>query len=89
MDSNLNLIKTLALSLISEIDLLKDENKININEKNFNLNEKVRELEIKMIKAALIKTAGNQQRAARLLGVKATTLHYKIKHYNIKSKPAA
>ena len=89
MDSNLNLIKTLAKSLILEIDSLKDNNEIQIEEKNFNLGERVREFEIKMIKAALIKTAGNQRRAARLLGVKGTTLHYKIKHYDIKLKIAA
>jgi DNA-binding NtrC family response regulator len=45
----------------------------------------VRDFEIKLIRTALIKTGGNQRRAAFLLGVKTTTLHNKIKVYGIES----
>lgn len=83
MDSGILLIKTLATTLLSEIDSLSDDNKIFIENGSFNLNEEVREFEIKLIRAALLRTQGNQRRAARLLGVKFSTLHNKIKNYEI------
>lgn len=46
-------------------------------------NDEVRAFEIYLIKQALIHTKGNQKQAARLLDMKATTLHAKIKSYNI------
>lgn len=48
-----------------------------------NFNDEVRAFEIYLIKQALIHTKGNQKQAARLLDMKATTLHAKIKSYNI------
>ncbi len=83
MNSNLSLIKALANTLISEIDSIKEEDEILIESGNFNLSEKVREFEIKIIRLALIKTGGNQTHAARLVGVKNSTLHNKIKTYKI------
>jgi len=83
MDSGISLIKTLASALLAEIDLLGDNNDFSIEKGSFDLYEKVREFEIKLIKAALLKTSGNQRRAAFLLGVKVTTLHNKIKTYGI------
>ena len=47
------------------------------------LYEEVRKFEIDLIRTALVRTAGNQSRAARLLGVKHTTLNAKIKRYGI------
>ena len=82
MTNNLSLIKALATSLISEINSLKVED-ILIEEENFSLSEKVKEFEIKIIKLALIKTGGNQAHAAKLVGVKNSTLHHKIKTYKI------
>ena len=49
----------------------------------FKLAEEVRRFEANMIRIALVQTNGGQRRAARLLGMKITTLHRKIKHYNI------
>lgn len=51
-----------------------------------NLSKEVRRFEIEMITNALLQTHGHQQRAARLLGVKLTTLNGKIKRYDIKKK---
>ena len=42
--------------------------------------------EIDMIRPALDQTGGHQSRAARLLGLNATTLNSKIKTYNIISR---
>jgi DNA-binding NtrC family response regulator len=48
-----------------------------------NFYDEVRRFEIDLIRRALDQTAGHQSRAARLLGLNATTLNSKIKTYNI------
>ena len=53
------------------------------------LPEEVRGFETDLIQAALVKTGGNQLRAARLLGLKHTTLNAKIKRYGISIRPFA
>ncbi len=45
--------------------------------------EEVKKFEIDLIQRALEQTGGHQSRAARLLGLNATTLNSKIKSYNI------
>ncbi|HEV2765947.1 MAG TPA: helix-turn-helix domain-containing protein [Pyrinomonadaceae bacterium] len=45
--------------------------------------EEVMRFEVALIKRALAETGGQQRRAARLLGLKATTLNAKIKQYRI------
>lgn len=84
MDSGVSLIKALATTLLSEIDELESDD-IRLEGSSFDMAERVRAFETKLIKTALIKTQGNQRRAALLLGVKNTTLHNKIKIYGIKS----
>jgi DNA-binding NtrC family response regulator len=84
MDSGISLIRSLATTLLSEIDSLGDSDDPRISG-SLVLSELVREFEIKLIRAALLKTKGNQRRAASLLGVKNTTLHNKIKMYGIES----
>ncbi len=85
MDSGFSLIKALATTLLTEIDSLGEEDTIAIERGSFDLSQRVREFEVKLIRAALLKTGGNQRRAATLLGVKSTTLHNKIKSYGIRS----
>ncbi|HEX8746690.1 MAG TPA: sigma-54 dependent transcriptional regulator [Pyrinomonadaceae bacterium] len=48
-----------------------------------NFYDEVRRFEIDLIRRALEQTSGHQSRAARLLGMNATTLNSKIKTYNI------
>jgi len=48
-----------------------------------NFYDEVRRFEIDLIRRALHQTSGHQSRAARLLGMNATTLNSKIKTYNI------
>jgi DNA-binding NtrC family response regulator len=85
MDSGFSLIRALATTLLTEIDSLGADGAILNEGSAFDLSERVREFEVKLIRAALLKTGGNQRRAASLLGVKNTTLHNKIKSYGINS----
>ena len=47
------------------------------------MQEEVRRFEINLIERALRRTGGNQVRAARMLGMKVTTLNSKIIRYGI------
>jgi len=49
--------------------------------------EVVQRFEIGLITSALVKTGGNQLRAAKLLGVKRSTLYAKILRYKIDCSP--
>jgi two-component system NtrC family response regulator len=48
--------------------------------------DEVKRFEIDLIRRALDQTGGHQSRAARLLGLNATTLNSKIKSYNIEPR---
>ncbi|MGH9897372.1 MAG: sigma-54 interaction domain-containing protein, partial [Pyrinomonadaceae bacterium] len=52
-----------------------------------NFYDEVHRFEISLIRRALDYTGGHQSRAARMLGMNATTLNSKIKNYNIQAKP--
>ena len=51
-----------------------------------NFYDEVKKFEIDLIRRSLDQTAGHQSRAARLLGLNATTLNSKIKTYNIRPR---
>jgi DNA-binding NtrC family response regulator len=55
--------------------------------RGINFYEQVRRFEIDLIRRALEQTGGHQSRAARLLGMNATTLNSKIKTYGISLRP--
>jgi transcriptional regulator with GAF, ATPase, and Fis domain len=67
-------------------DMIRDSSgsssKIDIS-KGFTFYDEVKKFEIDLIQRALDQTSGHQSRAARLLGLNATTLNSKIKSYNI------
>ena len=52
-----------------------------------NFYDEVKRFEIDLIRRALDQTGGHQSRAARLLGLNATTLNSKIKTYNLDARP--
>ncbi|MEJ7616765.1 MAG: helix-turn-helix domain-containing protein [Pyrinomonadaceae bacterium] len=56
-------------------------------DRGVNFYDEVRRFEIDLIRRALEQTSGHQSRAARLLGMNATTLNSKIKTYNIQLRP--
>ncbi len=70
------------MEFLSAVDALQTPTAANGNQK-LNLQDEVRKFETDLIRAALVRTAGNQSRAAQLLGVKHTTLNAKIKRYGI------
>ena len=51
-----------------------------------NFYDEIKRFEIDLIRRALEQTGGHQSRAARLLGLNATTLNSKIKSYNIPTR---
>ena len=55
--------------------------------RGINFYDEVLRFEIDLIRRALEQTGGHQSRAARLLGMNATTLNSKIKTYNISLRP--
>ncbi len=82
LDSRLDALKEVALTLLHELESLRSLRPPRSSEQP-KLPEAVRRFETHLILAALQKTRGNQLRAARLLGVKHTTLNAKIKRYGI------
>jgi DNA-binding NtrC family response regulator len=75
-------LKVLAMTLLSQVESLERE--IAANEvSELNLQKEVHRFEAAIIRSALAKTGGRQRKAARLLGVKVTTLNTKIKRHKI------
>ena len=75
-------LRNLTLKLLREVVALSEISEP-AGSRGLNLATEVQRFEADMIRMALVQTAGKQRRAARLLGVKITTLHRKIKHYKI------
>jgi len=78
----LDALKKLAQALLVEVSSL-EQNKGEVGRVNLDLSEEVREFEADLIRCALVKTDGHQAQAARLLNIKPTTLHEKMKRYGI------
>jgi DNA-binding NtrC family response regulator len=73
-------LKVLALSLITRIEALERGDDAS---PSLDLQKEVRGFEAELIRNALIRTGGRQRRAARLLGMKVSTINTKIRRYNI------
>jgi DNA-binding NtrC family response regulator len=78
---NLDNLREAALTLIKEVESLTNNQPE--PERKLGLQEEVQRYEMELIRSALQRTRGNQRRAAKLLGVKVTTLNCKIKRYGI------
>ena len=85
-------IKEMAGALLEEAESLDREHALaeaaaapdNLDiESGIDLSKEVRRFEIQLITLALKCSGGNQARAARLLGLGATTLNYKVKAYEL------
>jgi DNA-binding NtrC family response regulator len=82
LENRLDSLKEVALTLLHEVESLRSAT--TSDQDNPKLLEAVRRFETQLICAALDKTRGNQSRAAKLLGVKHTTLNAKMKRYGIR-----
>lgn len=81
-------LKVLALTLLHQIESLEEQLASGATPE-LNLHNEVHHFEAALIRNALVKTGGRQRRAARLLGVKVTTLNTKIKRHKINLQPTA
>jgi transcriptional regulator with GAF, ATPase, and Fis domain len=81
IDNRLNALREVALTLLDAVDALRGARPS--GDHRLKLHDEVRQFETELIRTALERTGGNQARAARLLGVKHTTLNAKIKRYRI------
>src|SRR2546423_15068200 len=80
-ESRLSSLRDVAVELLTVVDYLKQTT--STSDQRLNLDDEVKKFEADLIRAALVRTGGNQARAARLLGVKHTTLNAKVKRYQL------
>lgn len=78
----LTTLRELATTLLSEVEEIARARSLDIRH-GINIHDEVRRYEAELIRRALKLTGGHQSRAARLLGLKKTTLHSKIKRYKL------
>lgn len=76
---------TKALDVVSIFEILKARQIPNLKQ-GIDFYAEVERFEITLIQFALVQARGSQRHAARLLGLKPTTLNSKIKGYNLNWK---
>lgn len=82
VDARLNTLRETVLQLLDEVESLAISRPVDIK-RGARFSDEVRQFEVTLIRTALGRTSGSQTRAARLLGLKPTTLNAKIKRYGI------
>ena len=82
MHSRLDDLRAMVRSLLIELESLRVPVELEPGG-GLNLGDELKRYEIGLIRAALDKADGSQTRAARMLGLKVTTLNTKIKRYQI------
>ena len=78
---NLDTLREAAITLLREVESIASQQEP--QPRRLALQEEVQRYECELIREALQRTRGNQRRAAKLLGVKVTTLNCKIKRLGI------
>ena len=82
VDARLNTLRETVLMLLDEVESLAISKPVDIKS-GARFSDEVRQFEVSLIRTALGRTSGSQTRAAKLLGLKPTTLNAKIKRYGI------
>ena len=82
VDARLNTLRVTVLQLLEEVESLAISRPVDIK-RGARFSDEVRQFEVSLIRTALGRTSGSQTRAAKLLGLKPTTLNAKIKRYGI------
>ena len=83
LSDRIEALKELTMALLKEVEALGEIRSPGDERRRLSLQDEVRRFEMNIIRYALMRTSGSQRRAARMLGVKATTLNAKIKRYQI------
>jgi transcriptional regulator with GAF, ATPase, and Fis domain len=82
VDARLNTLRVTVLELLEEVESLAISKPVDVKN-GARFSDEVRQFEVSLIRTALGRTSGSQTRAAKLLGLKPTTLNAKIKRYGI------
>lgn len=82
LSERIDSLREVAATLLKTVESLEAGARAS-DRRAINLPEEVRRFEVGLIVGALRRTGGHQVRAARLLGIKVTTLNSKIKRYGI------
>jgi len=82
MNNKLEALRVLANSILTEVASLEQDRDV-MTKTEIDLSDEVQRFESNIIKCALVRTGGRQRQAARLLHIKPTTLHAKMKRYGI------
>ena len=85
---NINTLREAAMTLLREVESLASQQEPPTTQR-LGLQEEVQRYESELIRDALHRTRGNQRRAAKLLGVKVTTLNCKIKRLGLQQHAAS
>lgn len=84
---DLEYLKSICLLILHEIESLQRMVPSAIQQDGmpdeFNLSDEIKHIETEFIKHALVRAKGRQNIAAKMLGIKKTTLHEKIRRYGI------
>ena len=80
-------LRRLIAALMNEVESMEERSIAppQANSESIDFYEEIKRFEIALIKRALRQTNGHQVLAARLLNLNPTTLHAKIKQYDLKS----
>jgi DNA-binding NtrC family response regulator len=84
---NLDTLREAAITLLKEVESLASQQEP--QPPRLGLHEEMARYESELIREALQRTRGNQRRAAKLLGVKVTTLNCKIKRLGIQQESSS
>jgi transcriptional regulator with GAF, ATPase, and Fis domain len=82
VEARLNTLRDTVRQLLDEVESLAISKPVDVRSGTL-FSDEVRQFEVSLIRTALGRTSGSQTRAARLLGLKPTTLNAKIKRYGI------
>lgn len=85
INNRVEALKALSNSLLSELETLRVTAADGDQPDGIDLANEVARFQVNLIRTALIRTGGRQRAAARLLNVKSTTLHAKIKRYGLEA----
>jgi len=82
LDNRIETLREIASTLLEKLESLQSA-RPGRGDGSVKLYDEVQRFETDLIRSALDRVGGNQVRAARLLGVKPTTLNAKLKRYKI------